>query len=146
MIVFSSFHFSGKGIRDEIKSTQKYFVLGFVVTLASLIVHLAWTYDVPYLSTHEASRYVNAFVQNWDSHRIPIPLSNIGLELNLAALAIGISWLIKLRKNRESSAYFLIFALGTAALLGLAFALLSWLPPERLPLFLLIMMPDEFWN
>ncbi|MCI0413293.1 hypothetical protein L0222_10905 [bacterium] len=132
---------SGPPVREQLVAAKKYFFIGLSITVASLAVQFLWSYDQPYLSMKEGSRYIHIFVRNWDSHRIPIALSNPGLLLNFVTFGVTLIWIQKHPDQRGSARHFPLLALAVAAVLGGFFAFVSRIPPEKLPAFLIIMMP-----
>jgi hypothetical protein len=122
------------------------FLAGCAVTAASLIVQLTFIYDVPRVDGSVSDTYLAAFVMFWDSHRQPVNLQGDTVRLNIAALVIGVLWLTRFRERLPRPSLSLLRFVVVSAALSLALALISWIPPDRLPPALLIAMPGRVLN
>jgi len=133
--------FWDRGLRNQLKANWKYFGLGVAITLLSLVLHWRFTYDSSALqTTADSSSYLYSFVQNWDSHRIPVPWKRTGVQINLAVLSISVLWLVKAKRLSDRTRR-LLGCLALTAGVGLVCAVFSWLPLEILPSKLIILMP-----
>ncbi len=123
-----------------------YLAAGAALTAASLAVHLAMRPELPSLEPGEAQRYLSAFVGFWDWHRQPVTLDAIGVRFNLVALALALIWLTWFAADLPRAALWLLrfIAVSGALSVGLAFA--SWLPPDKVPMTLLVLMPSRLLN
>ena len=127
--------------KAQLKANWKYFGMGAAVTLSSLAFHLVFTYDFSQLQRiSNSAAYLHSFVHNWDSHRIPVPWKRTGFLINLAALSIGMFWGVKL-KWLQDGARRLLNSLAITAAVGIVCAVISWIPSEKIPSFLIILMP-----
>lgn len=131
---------------ERFRPAMPYFVAGAATTAVSLAVQLMVTYDAPPIEPGVAARYMEAFVTGWDGHRRAVALGAPGVRLNAGALVLGILYLAGAAGQLERSAEFLLRIITAAALLSLAAVLLSWVPPDRLPPTLLIVMPARVLN
>lgn len=135
-----------KKLREDLRPALKYFVAGGALAALSLLVHLTVTYDVPEVAPEIASRYLSAFTRLWDEHRQPVSLQSGGVSLNIGALALALTWLFAFPDHLPRSAVFLLRFVAVCAALSLAFVFVSWIPPEKLPSTLVILMPARLLN
>jgi hypothetical protein len=125
----------------------KYFVAGCALTLASLAVQLLFIYDVPPVDAREVSKIFATFVSTWDAHRrAAVDINSYGAVFNRIALAIGLVWIIGFSRDLSRSAVFFLRAVVVSASLSLVFMVVSWLPPDRLPVAISILMPARLLN
>jgi hypothetical protein len=137
----------GKAARDEFRPALKYFLAGCAFTVLSLIVQLAFVYDVPAGDAAAVSRTYSTFVTTWDGHRrAEVDMSGYGAVFNRIALAVGLIWIIGFARDLRPSAVFFLRVVVVSAALSKAFILLTWLPPDRLPMILSILMPARLLN
>jgi len=121
-------------------------LLGAAVSAASLAAHMLGRAPEPPIDPALARRYLDAFVQLWDAHRVPPePAWNFVL-LAAATLLAGV--LAFRRSNARSVGEVLALRVYVAtALLGLAMVAVLYGVPERsLPSLLLIGMPTRLLN
>lgn len=134
-------------LREELRPALPYFVAGGAVTLASLLVQLIFIYDVPRTDPADVSRTYATFVRLWDYHRrYPADLGSTGVSFNRVGLALGLIWLIGFARDLARPAVFLLRVFVVTAAMSLAFVFLSWMPPDRLPMTLSILMPARLLN
>jgi hypothetical protein len=142
-IVFAS---DFRRLSSELRPALPAFAAGCGVTLTSLAVQLLIIQDVPAVDPSTTDKYLAAFVSFWDMHRQPVDFSGATVRLNAAALVVGLVWLTWHRTTLSRPVQLLLrFVMGTAAL-SLTVALLSWIPPDRLPAAFLIAMPGRILN
>lgn len=146
IVVALCFLWDFRYLRDELRPGLKYFLAGCAVTAASLVVHLTVTYDVPKVDPAVSSRYLAAFVGAWDVHRRPARVWTVGVILNCCALAVSLVWLKALVSDLPRPAAFLLRAVGVSAALSLALISISWLPADKMPATLLVLMPSRLLN
>ena len=132
--------------RAELRPALKWFLAGAALTTLSLAVQLTVTYDVPRVDPVESAKYLRGFVAFWDGHRAPVGSETLAVALNRGAMALGLIWLIGFRDRLPPSAAFLLRVIVGGAVLGLAMAAVSWIPPDKLPLTLLMLMPTRLLN
>jgi hypothetical protein len=131
---------------DEFRPAAWWFAGGCAVTALSLGVQFAFIYDAPSIDPAVAKRYLAAFAGFWDGHRRPVPLRSDGVAVNIAALVAAAAWLRKSEGRIPRSAQFLLrFVIVTGAF-SLILTAISWIPPDRLPAWLLILMPGRVLN
>lgn len=124
----------------------RWFLAGCCVTAASLAIQYAFIYRQPPAGEPFDTRELAAFVTYWDGHRKPVAITTTAVMLNVAALAMASIWLIAFVKDLPRQAIFLLRAVVISAVIGIALVFVSWLPPERLPTTLLVMMPGRVLN
>ena len=146
LIVGLAFLSDFKTWSKELRPALKYFVAGCVVTGLSLLVQRVVTYDVPPVDAATASRYLLGFVKAWDSHRQPAPLVSVGSILNLDLLVLTSLWLTAFVRDLPRPAVLALRAVAASAGLSLILMFVSWLPPDRVPAMILILIPSRFLN
>ena len=108
---------------------------------------LIFIYDVPRTDPAEVSRTYAAFVRFFDYHRrYAADLGSTGVSFNRVGLALGLIWLIGFARDLARPAVFLLKVIVVTAAMSLAFVFLSWMPPDRLPMTLSILMPARLLN
>jgi hypothetical protein len=140
LIVAVCFAFDVRTTRGVLRSSWRYFAAGCGVSAVSLAVHLAMSRGVPPVPADVSARYLAAFTSFWDGHRQPVPIDHMGVRLNVAALILASIALV------GSRARFLMRFIAVSAVVGIAFVFVSWIPPDRLPTPLLILMPTRILN
>ena len=81
-------------LREELRPAIPYILAGAAVTAASLIVQLAFIYDVPSVDPSVSQRYFNAFVDYYNGHRHAVRIVSAGVAFNCAAGVLAFVWLI----------------------------------------------------
>ena len=133
--------------RDELRPALNGFLAGCFVTALSLAIQLGFIYRLPPLDGRTfSSREISAFITYWDGHRKPVAIANNGVSLNFAALALASIWLATFAKVTPRSSVFLLRVVVVSALMGIALVFVSWIPPEKLPTTLLVLMPGRVLN
>jgi len=133
-------------VRLELQQAAVPFLIGCGVSAASLVVQFAMRDAVPSIASGDAARYLTGFIAFWDGHRQPVPANAEGVALNVVVLFAAGVWLVAFTNDLARSAQlFLRIAFATAAL-SLCLVALSWVPPERMPLWLLVLMPGRLVN
>ena len=131
---------------SALRSARPWFVAGAAVTAASLAVHMIQAWGVPLGETEPARPYLLAFIELWDGHRRPVPLDSHGAWLNLGVLAIALLWIVAWSGDLPRAAVSLLRIVVAAVLVALACALVTWVPAERLPMPLVVLMPGRVMN
>jgi hypothetical protein len=126
--------------RGVVLASWRYFAAGCAVSAVSLVVHLAMARGIPPVPTDVSARYLAAFTSFWDGHRQPVAIDAMGVRLNVAALALALIGLV------ASPSKFLMRFVTVTAAIAIAFAFVSWVPPVRLPVTFLILMPTRLLN
>jgi hypothetical protein len=136
-------HFRGRlaALRPWIRP----FLAGCLITAVSLAVHLFTKVDGPTIDAEAASRYLLAYVRAWDGHRRPLSFGQDGVRLALGLAALCLPWIFVFRAPRPEARFLLRF-LVVCGILGVALIGVSWIPPERLPQALLVLMPNRLLN
>lgn len=146
VMVFICFLWDRRGLWEPLKRSALYLVLGVGLTAASLVVHLAVTYQPTRVPPDVASRYLVTFIDLWDGHRSPVELAHPGIYLNAMVLALSLLWLTWFKKDIPQASHFLLRFFLISGLLGLFAIMLSWQPPHTLPQSLLVLMPSRMLN
>jgi hypothetical protein len=132
--------------RIDLRPALIWFSIGAVVTTASLIVQLAFIYHAPPVTGEFSTREIAAFITFWDGHRRPVGFNSTGVILNVAALALASIWLIAFASDLPRPSLFLLRVTIVSTLTSLALVFISWVPPEKLPILLLVLMPGRVLN
>lgn len=132
--------------RDELRPAWKLFLAGCALTAISLAVQLAVIQDAASIDPQLSQKYLSAFTAFWDGHRQPVDFTNEGVTLTLGVAALALLWLTAFADLIPRAARFLLRLVVVSGLLGLALIFVSWIPPDKLPPALLILMPGRFLN
>lgn len=130
----------------ELRTAGAWLAAGCAVTALSLLGHLRWTYDVPGVDEAVAHKYVAGFVAFSDGHRQPVAVTAPGVALNAAALALTLGWLRRFAGELPCGPVLLLRFVAVTAVLSFVFAAISWIPPDRMPTTLLMLMPSRLLN
>jgi hypothetical protein len=91
-------------------------------------------------------RYLDAFVVFWDGHRRSVGLDELAVLLNAAALLLTTVWLWWFRHELPQEAAWLLRVVQVSAVVSLALVPVTWIPPQHLPVPLLVLMPGRVLN
>jgi hypothetical protein len=122
------------------------FIGGAALTLVSLALHAALTWDVPAVDPTLVRPYFSTFVTFWDGHRMPAEFPRPGVRVTAGAMILALTWLAIFKRDLPRPSLFLLRFAVAGAILGLAAIPLSWVPPDRLPMTLVILMPLRILN
>jgi hypothetical protein len=122
------------------------FVAGCTITALSLVVHLAMSRGLPQIDSATAARYVHAFVGFWDAHRAPVRLSHPGVLMNGFAVALAALWMFRLGSGLPRSASFILRTVLVAGAVSVFCIGVSWIPVDRVPIVVLMLMPARLLN
>lgn len=146
LIVALAFVWDFKRLRGESGPGWKYFLAGCAFTGVSVGVHLIMTSDGTRLDPGVASRYVSAFITGWDRHRMAAPIVSVGTIVNACVLLLTLLWLGPYGREVPRPAAFALRAFGVSAALSLLLMFVSWVPPDKVPTALLVLMPARYLN
>jgi hypothetical protein len=141
-----------RSLRGELRPAWHWFFVGCLVTLVSLAVQLAIIYRAPHATSTSgtgssfSTDELTAFIRFWDGHRRPVDIANDGVTLNFGALAMAAAWLLAFKDDLPRPSLFLLRFVAVSAGLSLLLMCVSWIPPERLPAMLLVLMPGRLMN
>ena len=133
-------------LRQELRPALPWFFAGCGVTLTSLLIQFVFVYHTPVGMTRLTPQDLATFVRAWDGHRSAIVLWREGVQLNVAALVVACVWLTLFADGLARSSQLFLRISAAASMLALALIPLSWLPPDRLPSALLVLMPGRYLN
>jgi hypothetical protein len=133
-------------LSTDLRPALPAFVAGCGVTLASLAYQLLFVSDVPDVDPSTTSKYLAAFVSFWDVHRQPVSLEAASARVNAAALVVSLFFVFRRPRELSDSAHLLMRFVAATAVLSLVLALVSQIPPDRLPPAILIAMPGRVLN
>jgi hypothetical protein len=146
VIVVAAFVWDFKRLAVEHRPAFPYLVAGAVVTVLSFGIHSLSAVHATGVDPAVVSNYLSAFTRFWDGHRRPVDLESPGVALNRDALIVAGVWLLACRDRVSRNTLFLLRVVLVSAVAGFLFILLSWAPPERVPEWLLILMPARLLN
>jgi len=133
-------------VRVNVLPNWRWFAGGATLTAVSLALHLWAGRGVPAIDSATAARFLATFTALWDEHRQPMGLVHVGVALNLAAVLVGIislRWISRALPLSSSFVLRFVIASGLVSFAGIA---LSWVPPDRLPGFVVVLMPTRVVN
>jgi|RhiMetdeSRZDD1v2_1073273.scaffolds.fasta_scaffold19300_9 hypothetical protein len=133
-------------VTTHILPNWRWFSAGALVTATSLALHLWTGRHVPAIDSSTAAQYLSTFTAVWDEHRQPMGFGNAGAALNVIAVLSGVVWLMWFSKRLPPSAAFVLRFVIASGVVGLACIALSHVPPDRLPGFLVVLMPTRVVN
>ena len=141
-----SFALDRAAIRADVVPHWRWFAAGAAVTTLSLGLHLWLGRRVPSLDPSVAAHYLATFTSLWDEHRRPMGLASAGVALNFAAVLVGVIWRLGFRKHLPASSTFLLRFLVASGAVSFACIGISHVSPDRLPEFLVVLMPTRVVN
>jgi hypothetical protein len=133
-------------LRFELRRVWPAYLAGFAITLASLALQVTAIPDLPPSGSVEARGYTRAFFAFWDPHRQPIPFNQPAVLLNVIAMTVAGLWLSVFRADVGAARRWLLRFVLVSSIVSLVFAALSWVPVDRLPIQLLVLMPGRMLN
>ncbi len=139
-------------LRVELRPALPWFLAGCGVTLVSLLIQFALSPDTPAGMTRLSPNDFSTFIRLWDGHRAAVNIWHNGVMLNVASLVVATVWLLMVRLKPDTtgelpgSGHLLLRITAAGSLLALAMIPVSWIPPERLPAALLVLMPGRYLN
>jgi hypothetical protein len=133
-------------LRLELRPALPWFLAGCGITLVSLLIQFALSPDTPEGMMRLSPNDFSTFIRLWDGHRAAVNIWQNGVMLNIASLVVASIWLACLSADLQSSSKLLLRISAAGSLLALMMIPLSWIPPERLPSALLVLMPGRYLN
>jgi hypothetical protein len=146
LVVLVAAALGGSPWRSRARTAGLYFAAGVGVTMFSLLVQLLFIYEAPAIDAELARSYLAAFTTFWDGHRRPVDLVRPGVALNLLALFLAATWLATRGRREKGPSPFVPRVVVVSACISLIAIVISWTPPERLPSWLVTMMPARLLN
>jgi hypothetical protein len=132
--------------RVELRPAIVPLLAGIGISGLSLLLQLATRDAVPSIASGEAARYLAGFIRFWDGHRQPVPANAEGVALNLIALFGAGVWLVAFANDLTRPVQLFLRVVCATSTVSLALVALTWVPPERLPQWLLVLMPGRLLN
>jgi hypothetical protein len=133
-------------LRVELRPALPWFLAGCGVTLVSLMIQFALSPGTAAGMTRLSPNDFSTFIRLWDGHRAAVNIWHNGVLLNVASLAVASVWIAWFSGNTTVAARLLLRITAVSSLLALAMIPLSWIPPDRLPAPLLVLMPGRYLN
>jgi len=131
-------------LRRYFKEVLGALLLGYALSVLSLVYHLSVTKPELGFMSEASSDYMSAFVRYWDAHRHPIVMSSPQFLLFVNCLVISIFCLTTLKTTLARNTLFLLRVFVVSWIFSLAFSSVHFLPPEKVPSVLLTFMPARF--
>lgn len=132
--------------RSDFRRGAAWWLAGAACTSLSLAIQWLFIVDVPEVDPLVAAAYVSGFTQFWDVHRAPVQLTAPGVAINLGAGVLAGLWLSRFGATLGPPARALLRMIVVAAIVGVGGILISHVPPDRIPSWLLALMPARFLN
>ena len=142
-------------LRAGFRPALPWFLAGCGITFVSLIIQISMAPPIPAGMVRLSPDDLSTFVRLWDGHRAAVNVWHNGVLLNVASLVVAWVWLsyfsgddnVRLKPDTTAEGSGLLLRITAAgSLLALAMIPLSWIPPERLPSALLVLMPGRYLN
>ncbi|HET9469303.1 MAG TPA: hypothetical protein VFO48_12850 [Vicinamibacterales bacterium] len=139
-------------LRTELRPALPWFFAGCGVTLASLLIHFGLSPAAPAGMTRLPPEDLSTFIRLWDGHRAAVDIWGNGVRLNVASLIVALVFLtVRLKADptvgsTSLSSQLLLRIAAASALMALLMIPISWIPPERMPTALLVLMPGRYLN
>lgn len=135
-----------RNLRSELRHAAPWFLAGCCVTVLSLLVQFGFAPAMPPGMARLAPEDFSTFIRLWDGHRAAVNLTSTGVQLNATAAIIAAVWLVLFSAEMPSSSRLLLRIVAAGSTLAVVMVPLSWIPPERLPSALLVLMPGRYLN
>ncbi len=133
-------------LRVELRPALPWFAAGCCVTLVSLLVQFSLAPHIPPGMVRLSPADLSTFVRLWDGHRAAATFWHYGVVLNVASLVVASVWIAGFAGDLPRSSQLLLRISAAGSLLALAMIPLSWIPADRLPAPLLVLMPGRYLN
>jgi hypothetical protein len=133
-------------LRAELRPALPWFLAGCGVTLVSLLIHFGLAPATPAGMTRLPPEDLATFIRLWDGHRAAVDLWGNGVRLNVASLIVASLSVALFSTALPASSRFLLRITAASSLLALVMIPISWIPPDRLPSALLVLMPGRYLN
>jgi hypothetical protein len=124
----------------------RWFGAGAAITVLSLLIQLLFIYDRRGVEPADTAPLLRVFIALWDGHRAPVDFGSAGVVLNKIALVLAVIWLTGFTQHVPPAARLLLRVVAIAAAGSLALAMVTWIPVDRAPLWLLVLMPARLFN
>ena len=163
-----------RSLRAELRVALPWLLAGCGVTVASLLIHFSLAPGTPAGMARLSPEDLSTFVRLWDGHRAAVSIWHDGVMLNVASFVVASAWLLMARLSAAaranaasfgetrrslgeggkpgttnelpSSSKLLLRITAAGSFMALAMIPLSWIPPDRLPAALLVLMPGRYLN
>ena len=133
-------------LRVELRPALPWFAAGCGITIISLLIQFRLAPDIPAGMARLSPGDLSTFVRLWDGHRAAVNIWHTGVMLNVALLVTASVWLAWFAADLPRSSQLLLRIGAAGSVLALAMIPVSWIPPERLPSALLVLMPGRYLN
>ena len=146
LVIFLVFLLDFKNFKKILKRSYLFLFFGYFISLASLIYHFLYIYDVPHLSHQVLSPYLRAIIIYWGDHYQKFSLLN-GNTLRIFASMILSLWGLRFFKKNYSQLFLFrtfIISFFPAAI----FSVVYWLPISKAHLYfsILRLFPARLFN
>ncbi|HUP40373.1 MAG TPA: hypothetical protein VM115_09660 [Vicinamibacterales bacterium] len=138
-------------LRLALRPALPWFAAGCAVTLVSLFIQFSIAPVTPPEMVRLSPDDFSTFIKLWDGHRAAVNIWHNGAMLNVASVIVAVVWITARLKPDTTAEFhpsskFLLRITAASSLLALAMIPISWIPPERLPAPLLVLMPGRYLN
>jgi hypothetical protein len=129
--------------RSVLFEKRRMFLLGLGVGVVSLLYQLYRMRILPDTDPATTRLFAVNFAANWDFHRTRFDLFTVGVLRSLASAALcG----VLLRLGPRQPVAFLCRVIVVATAVSLVGGLITWLPPELVPSYVMMFMPGRYVN
>jgi hypothetical protein len=135
-----------KALRSHLSQSSKYFLFGCLILIFSISFYALTVPSLPQVPREISSRYLETFVQGWETHRSPVDFSSVGMFLNITGFAISLFWLKSFKDEIPVNVRFLLRSFMLFAFLGILFSVLTWLQLKYVPDIIISAMPQRIIN
>lgn len=133
--------------QDLLKRISPFWAAGLALAILSYFCNHFFPGYQPMPEAEPVSKeLLSAYMRNWDSHRMPVVWDDAGLWVSFLASTIALSVYLRQREKLPETAGFLLLCSILIGALGFVGMLVSWLPLEWVPDFILKIMPARILN
>jgi len=154
LIIFAAGIFHRDFVKKIIRTYYWYFLAGLAISILLLLYQLHLMQILPTIEPETKKQYLDSFTKYWDSHRrqfywdsaVPMKehFARWGIFFCIYSVVVGFLGLKYFKgKSPLAFAFRVIIASG---ILSLFLGIMTHLPSEDIPSFMLILMPGRFIN
>ena len=139
-------------LKEALPRVMVFYTVGFVVSIGCLLFQLHLMKDLPKIDAEVAKTYLYQFVKYWGCHRTPLYQSWESMEVMnglghiFCLMSILVAMVFYRKACEEKLLQIILAVIALNGILGLLLGILTHVSPEKLPTFLLILMPGRYIN
>lgn len=129
-----------------------YFIAGFAISVSLFTYQSYLIHNIPQIESSMNTRLLNSFIKYWDSHRIQFYWDPKAVKRHFCwgaffGIYSVIAAFIGMKQFKsEKSLSFLFKIIMSAGIASLLLGLVTQLPPDKVPMYLLMFMPGRYIN